>query len=378
MASSTTSPMHIPFKDLPLHPDHPPHSAWGVWGKDDQLGCLNRLTPECIKKAAAEVKTGVSIGLNWSMDEMHVPPFYRTDEQTVPKTYRLLTALPSPVIRPGTLELGLFRLTLHTLSVYNVPETIISQTFRPTYLTARDPQQDDRLEFNTQTSTQWDGFRHWAFPDGRFYNGFTQAELKSGTSQRNGIQEWAKRGIVGRGVLIDYVEHAKSVAAASGTPDSYDPWSATAIPVSTIQEIARKCNITFEPGDILLLRTGFVHRYERLSEAELQAKMADQNMTYPGLKGSLESLEWLWDTQFSCVGADSPGFEVWQGGLGVMEFRMHETILSGLGLPIGELFDLEELARQCAKEKRWTFMFTSEVLNVPGGVASPPNALAIM
>lgn len=61
-----------------------------------------------------------------------------------------------------------------------------------------------------------------------------------------------------------------------------------------------------------------------------------------------------------------------------MEMRMHEIILSGFGLPIGELFDLEELSKQCAKEKRWTFMFTSEVLNVPGGVASPPNALAIM
>ncbi|KAG9775987.1 hypothetical protein KCU88_g5024, partial [Aureobasidium melanogenum] len=340
MASNTTSPKHIPFKDLPLHPDHPPHSAWGVWGKDDQLGCLNRLTPECIKKAAAEVKTGVSIGLNWSMDEMHVPPFYRT-----------------------RLKHEIFQIAENCNT--KVPNSTGSQ-------------QDDRLEFNTQTSTQWDGFRHWAFPDGRFYNGFTQAELKSGTSHRNGIQEWAKRGIVGRGVLIDYVEHAKSVAEASGTPDSYDPWSATAISVSTIQEIAKKCNITFEPGDILLIRTGFVHRYESLSEVELQAKMADQNMTYPGLKGSLESLEWLWDTQFSCVGADSPGFEVWKGGLGVMEFRMHETILSGLGLPIGELFDLEELARQCAKEKRWTFMFTSEVLNVPGGVASPPNALAIM
>lgn len=81
--------------------------------------------------------------------------------------------------------------------------------------------------------------------------------------------------------------------------------------MSTIQEIARRCNITFEPGDILLLRTGFVHRYESLSESDLQAKMEDQEMTYPGLKGSLESLEWLWDTQFSCVAADSPGFEVW-------------------------------------------------------------------
>lgn len=46
-------------------------------------------------------------------------------------------------------------------------------------------------------------------------------------------------------------------------------------------------------------------------------------------------------------------------------------------MPIGELFDLEDLAAQCEKAQRWTFFFTSEPLNVAGGVASPPNALTI-
>lgn len=56
---------------------------------------------------------------------------------------------------------------------------------------------------------------------------------------------------------------------------------------------------------------------------------------------------------------------------------MHQTLLAGFGMPIGEIFDLEELARYCQGEKRWTFFLTSEPLNVKGGVASPPNALAI-
>jgi hypothetical protein len=47
--------------------------------------------------------------------------------------------------------------------------------------------QDDRIELNTQSSTQWDGFRHWALPDGRHYNGVTQEEIESGTSVANGI-----------------------------------------------------------------------------------------------------------------------------------------------------------------------------------------------
>lgn len=52
-------------------------------------------------------------------------------------------------------------------------------------------------------------------------------------------------------------------------------------------------------------------------------------------------------------------------------------LLSGWGMPIGELFDTEALAEHCQKVGRYSFFVTSEVSNVPGGVASPPNILAI-
>jgi hypothetical protein len=57
---------------------------------------------------------------------------------------------------------------------------------------------------------------------------------------------------------------------------------------------------------------------------------------------------------------------------------MHEVLLSGWGCPIGEMFDLEKLAEECKKRGRYSFFFTSSPLNVIGGVASPPNAIAIM
>jgi hypothetical protein len=43
---------------------------------------------------------------------------------------------------------------------------------------------------------------------------------------------------------------------------------------------------------------------------------------------------------------------------------MHEVLLAGWGCPIGELFDLEALAEECQKQKRWSFFVTSEVCNV--------------
>lgn len=75
MAESMRRPR---FADLPLQPGDPPMSAWGVWGPSDQLGCLNNLTPERTVAASRLVENGISIGLNWEMHQMNVPPFYRT------------------------------------------------------------------------------------------------------------------------------------------------------------------------------------------------------------------------------------------------------------------------------------------------------------
>ena len=50
---------------------------------------------------------------------------------------------------------------------------------------------------------------------------------------------------------------------------------------------------------------------------------------------------------------------------------------SVLGMPIGELWWLDGLAEDCAADGVYEFFFTSAPLNVPGGVGSPPNALAI-
>lgn len=87
----------------------------------------------------------------------------------------------------------------------------------------------------------------------------------------------------------------------------------------------------------------------------------------------MEVLAFLWDSQIAAVAGDCPGFEAWPP----TEQAMHQILLSGFGMPIGELFDLEDLAKECEKQQRWAFFFTSQVLNVNGGVASPPNAIAI-
>ena len=138
--------------------------------------------------------------------------------------------------------------------------------------------------------------------------------------------EWTKRGIVGRGVLIDYYSYALDKGF------DYDPWSFTKISVSTIEEIARIEGVSFLAGDILFLRTGepkdflalltqyraktelcvgFLSRYETMPRDALVQLMGQPEYHYPGLESSVESLEWLWNNHFAAVAGDNPAFEAW-------------------------------------------------------------------
>ncbi len=72
---------------------------------------------------------------------------------------------------------------------------------------------DDKYSLNTQSGTQWDGFRHIAhFPTETFYNGTKGKDIEGDTKEdknKCGIHHWAEHGIAGRGILIDYWSYAK-------------------------------------------------------------------------------------------------------------------------------------------------------------------------
>lgn len=78
-----------------------------------------------------------------------------------------------------------------------------------------------------------------------------------------------------------------------------------------------------------------------------------------------------------------PLYNSWNERAGLTSFTfsfvagIHDNALALWGTPLGELWDLEALAEECKRQGRWSFFVTSCPLNVSGGVASPPNALAI-
>ena len=163
---------------------------------------------------------------------------------------------------------------------------------------------------------------------------------------------------VGRGVLLDVYTWAKQ---------SYDPLAFHSITVSDLEECARQQNTTFEVGDILIVRSGWVDAYNKLDQAGKQ-KLADiqgaYDHTYVGLAQSEEMLDFLHDNYFAAAASDCICFEAWPPDKnGPM---LHAYMLPLWGMPMGELWDLEKLAQTCRQEGRYTFLVTSAPENVPG------------
>lgn len=302
------------YDELPIIAELGMRHSWDYFGRDDEFGTLNHLTDERVRAATAEVKTGERIGLTLAMDAI-TPPLYGRQ----PLAHSLIDAR----------------------NIW-----------------------DDRLDsFYPQGSSQWDGFRHVRAREFGFFGGLTQSPTEMG--ERLGIHHWAKRGITGRGVLIDI----------AGTIGGYDPFVETSITPEMIQQAAAQQGVSISPGDVLCLRFGWVERYLSLSADERVAYAESSMPAYAGLAAGEEMARFLWNSQVSAVVCDNPGAEVAPGSAVVGS--LHRRLLPTLGFAIGELFDFEQLAKSSRTDGRWTFLFTSVPTHIVGGVGSPANAVAI-
>jgi kynurenine formamidase len=309
------------YVELSRREDAPKGSSWGLFGPDDQLGTVNFLTPERVRAAAALVRRGAVFSLNLPLD------------------------LPSP---------PLFGRGSYRHHIERHPSGAAH---------------DDYLDnFYLQASSQWDGLSHVGSARYGFYNGAQASDVTGKEGTRNGIEHWARRGIVGRGVLADVARFL----ASRGTP--IDPCSSTAIKVADLEQTLAHQRTAIRPGDILLVRTGWLDWYLHGTTQGVRERIA-QDLHSPGLEGSIEMAGWLWDHRIAAVASDAPALEPWPWDLSVG--ALHVRALALLGMPFGELWDLEALAADCAEDGVYEFLLTSAPLNLRGGVGSPPNALAI-
>lgn len=168
---------------------------------------------------------------------------------------------------------------------------------------------------------------------------------------------WAEsRGIVGRGILVDYAGWADANNIKT------DPLGTQIVPVSVIEEVMRSQGLKARQGDILIIRFGWGRAYQQLPAEEAIALAEQQAPPSIGIESSETTLRWIWDNGFAAVASDNPSFEAWP--CQNKQFWLHEWFLAGWGLPLGELFDLETLSEECRKRGRWSFFFASMPLKV--------------
>lgn len=329
-------PSYQELRDTPAQ-GTPPGSSWGVFGADDQLGSLNFIEPLKRVQAAGLVRRGAVFNLDYPVN----------------------TFSPFPS--------GAREDAVHTIFQNNSNH------------------RDEVIDrYYTQSSSQIDGLRHIRNPRYGFYGAVPDEEIVEGTAAL-GIQYWAESSIITRGVLVD-VERSRRNDGRPIQQTTADPISVNDLKAALTAQAVR-----LEPGDALLVRTGWSAHFLAAPMDERQGLIG--NLRSPGLEQSHEMVEFLWDNGISIVAADNIALEV-MPPLDTSPFRytdddqktsrgvsnggmMHRALIPLLGYAIGELWALDQLASDCAADGLYDFMLVAKPMNLVGGVGTPANAVAI-
>jgi kynurenine formamidase len=342
----------------------PPGSTWGDWGDDDELGRINLLTPEKVLQGVREVQTGETFCLSLPLD---FPGGTALNQRRYP-----------PVLRPTE------DLDGNPDTFFNVHQRDIAKWGHPDHV---DVWADDAVTLWLQYSTQWDSLAHAgaefdADGDGVeeavFYNGYRSGEdlvgpqedaRGDGSGHRSfahhlGLEHMAFHGVQGRGVLVDLAHHLGH------------EWRG--VNRKMLEEIMAADGVAVEPGDILLLHTGFA---TKVLEWNREPDPVEINSTCSYLDARDESLlQWIADSQIAALVADNYAVEGLVPGTRPAGrhslLPIHHLCLFKLGVPLGELWYLHELAAWLRAHGRSRFLLTAPPLRLPGIVGSPLTPIA--
>ncbi|MBE4739739.1 MULTISPECIES: cyclase family protein [Streptomyces] len=307
-------------------------SNWGRWGADDVLGTLNFLDEAKRAQGARLARRGVSFSLA-----------QRFDAEGPQKGWRRRT---NPV---------------HTML-----SSGLDAEFGPAEFPHGLGGADDVVFMPLQASTQWDGLGH-IFDHGTAYNGRRASQVVTSEGDRlTGIETVADR-IAGRGVLLDV---GRAIGAEGDLPDGFAITAEHLEATITAQgETARVGR-----GDLLLVRTGQLTRVRRgIAAGDGWGDYAGGPA--PGL--SFATADWLHSSEIAGIATDTWGFEVRPNEFDVAFQPLHQVAIPHIGLFIGELWDLDTLAADCAADGVYEFLLVAAPLPVTGAVGAPVNPLAV-
>ena len=302
---------------------------WGRWGADDVRGTANLIESQAIVAAAGLVGKGRTFCLAHPIGRRDAPHSIIRDP---PRHYFTATGTDSVA---GS----------------------VSNPYAPGF-----DFNDDAIDMPLQGSTQWDGLAHVQTHD-TLYNGFWAGTVTATGSKVVSIDH-LRTSFVGRGVLLDVALHVGEGKLEPGFRIEPDLLDAT----------AAAQGVHVGAGDILLIRTGHMSDWAQLRSAA--DREAFEHTPVPGLTGACAA--WLREHDVAALASDTRCVEVIPSG--DPEGRpapLHVACLVDLGLTLGELWALDELAADCAQDGRYEFLLVAPPLNIAGAVGSPLNPIAI-
>ncbi|SEO39249.1 Kynurenine formamidase [Salinihabitans flavidus] len=300
-------------------------SNWGRWGDDDQLGTINLATPERVCEAAGLIKTGRIFGLGLSLKEPVQTGLYGGRWNPIHSMLATGTDVKCGIQEGTGLQYA-----------------------------------DDAINMPCQGSTQWDSIAH-IFYQGKMFNGYDASNVTTTGARKNGIENYRDK-MAGRGVLLD-------VARYKGVDWLED---GEGITIDDLEGTAKAQGVEIRQGDFVIFRTG--HQKRCLDLAEWSGYAGGDA---PGL--AFETCYWIKEKDIAAICADTWGCEVRPNeseAEGLFQ-PWHAVVIPAIGIAMGEIFYLEELADDCAKDGVYEFFFTAPPLHLPGGCGSPLNPQAI-
>jgi kynurenine formamidase len=324
-------------------------SNWGRWGDNDQIGCLNLIGENEVLRGLNEVKVGKNFCLSLPLD---LPILEKINKFRKP-----------PKIMPTIRNDEIY---------YNFDWSKVNKNLK-------DVASDDFVVLHNQFSTHWDGLAHRGakYQIGNsnevemlYFNGY-KANInfkihKEGTVKALalGVEHMAKHGLQTRGVLINLHKH-------------FGNTETKAIGYKEITKVIEEENITISSGDILCFWTGLDQNL--LSpDVNLNTELV---LDWMGLDGNDKKLlEWLHKTNIAAIVSDNRTIEYVNKNTISKEISsnlpLHEYCLFRLGMPLGELWLLSELAEWLDRNGRSYFLLTAPPLNLTGAIGSPVTPIA--
>lgn len=294
-------------------PARPEFSNWGRWGDADESGAGNHITPASILAALRLPQTGEVVALSQVIGDRHAP------RNGAPPQHFMLN------------DAGDY------LAGAKAPQGFQAAA--------------DHISMATHGAvTHLDAIGHVWYDD-TLYNGYSHVAVRSSGLRKLGIEKAPT--FLTRGVLIDVARHR----GVEHLDPGYE------ITAADLQEVLEASGTTLEPGDSVLIRTGWINVWE---SAEI-AYHGDR----PGI--GLDASEFLARADVSLVGADNSGVEVLPWATGTV-CPVHQFLIRDCAIYLLEFLDLEALSATGRAE----FLFIASPLRIRGATGSPIAPVAVL